>query len=187
MSEINIKIGENQKSFPAPLSVAEALKSVDRDLLKKSLAAKVNGAEVDLSYELQPTDEVLSVEPILTETRDGLEVIRHSAAHLLAAAVIDLFPETKLGVGPALMDDPRYGYYYDVIAPRQLTEADLPVIEKKMRDIAKRNLPYRREVIDKNELIKLFTDRNEPLKCELVNEKAGDTATAYYIEDTPFV
>jgi len=187
MSEINIKIGENQKSFPAPLSVAEALKSVDRDLLKKSLAAKVNGAEVDLSYELQPTDEVLSVEPILTETRDGLEVIRHSAAHLLAAAVIELFPETKLGVGPALMDDPRYGYYYDVIAPRQLTEADLPVIEKKMRDIAKRNLPYRREVIDKNELIKLFTDRNEPLKCELVNEKAGDTATAYYIEDTPFV
>jgi threonyl-tRNA synthetase len=187
MSEINIKIGENQRSFPAPLSVAEALKSVDRDLLKKSLAAKVNGAEVDLSYELQPTDEVLSVEPILTETRDGLEVIRHSAAHLLAAAVIDLFPETKLGVGPALMDDPRYGYYYDVIAPRQLTEADLPVIEKKMRDIAKRNLPYRREVIDKNELIKLFTDRNEPLKCELVNEKAGDTATAYYIEDTPFV
>jgi len=187
MSEINIKIGENQKSFPAPLSVAEALKSVDRDLLKKSLAAKVNGAEVDLSYELQPTDEVLSIEPILTENRDGLEVIRHSAAHLLAAAVIDLFPETKLGVGPALMDDPRYGYYYDVIAPRQLTEADLPVIEKKMRDIAKRNLPYRREVIDKNELIKLFTDRNEPLKCELVNEKAGDTATAYYIEDTPFV
>jgi len=187
MSEINIKIGENQKSFPAPLSVAEALKSVDRDLLKKSLAAKVNGAEVDLSYELQPTDEVLSIEPILTENRDGLEVIRHSAAHLLAAAVIDLFPETKLGVGPALMDDPRYGYYYDVIAPRQLTEADLPVIEKKMRDIAKRNLSYRREVIDKNELIKLFTDRNEPLKCELVNEKAGDTATAYYIEDTPFV
>jgi len=187
MSEINIKIGENQKSFPAPLSVAEALKSVDRDLLKKSLAAKVNGAEVDLSYELQPTDVVLSIEPILTETRDGLEVIRHSAAHLLAAAVIDLFPETKLGVGPALMDDPRYGYYYDVIATRQLTEADLPVIEKKMRDIAKRNLPFRREVIGKNELVKLFTDRNEPLKCELINDKASDMATAYYIEETPFV
>ncbi|MDQ3712642.1 MAG: threonine--tRNA ligase [Acidobacteriota bacterium] len=187
MSEINVKIGENQRSFPAPVSVAEALKSVDRDLLKKSLAAKVNGAEVDLSYELQLTDEVISIEPILTETRDGLEVIRHSAAHLLAAAVIDLFPETKLGVGPALMDDPRYGYYYDVIAPRQLTEADLPIIEKKMRDIAKRNLPYRREVIGKNELVKLFTDRNEPLKCELVNEKAGDTATAYYIDDTSFV
>ncbi len=187
MSEINVKIGENSKSFPAPVSVAEVLKSVDRELVKKSLAAKVNGAEVDLSYTLEPTDEVLSIEPILTETRDGLEVIRHSAAHLLAAAVLDLFPETKLGVGPALMDDARYGYYYDVIAPRQLTEADLPVIEKKMRDIAKRNLAYRREVIAKDELVKLFTERNEPLKCELVNEKADATATAYYIENTPFV
>ncbi len=83
MSEINIKIGENRKSFPASVSVADALKSVDRDLLKKSLAAKVNGAEVDLSYELQPTDVVLSIEPILTETRDGLEVIRHSAKQLI--------------------------------------------------------------------------------------------------------
>ncbi len=148
MTEINVKVGENSGSFSAPVSVAEVLKSVDRELVKKSLAAKVNGAEVDLSFTLEPTDEVLSIEPILTDTRDGLEVIRHSAAHLLAAAVLDLFPETKLGVGPALMDDARYGYYYDVIAPRQLTEADLPIIEKKMRDIAKRNLPYRREVLN---------------------------------------
>ncbi|MDQ3322243.1 MAG: threonine--tRNA ligase [Acidobacteriota bacterium] len=187
MSQLNIKVGEIERSFPAPLSVAEALKSIDRDLLRKALAARVNGEEVDLSFELRPTDEVLSIEPILPETRDGLEVIRHSAAHLLATAVLELFPGTKLGVGPALMDDARYGYYYDVIAPRQLTEADLPVIEKKMRDIAKRNLPYRREVIAKQDLVKLFTERNEPLKCELVNEKAGATATAYYIENTPFV
>ena len=187
MSEINVKIGENQRSFPAPVSVAEALKSVDRDLVKKSLAARVNGEDVDLSYSLEGTDEVLSIEPILPETRDGLEVIRHSTAHLLAAAVLDLFPETKLGVGPALMDDARYGYYYDVIAPRQLTEADLPVIEKKMRDIAKRNLAYRREVLGKQDLVKLFTDRDEPLKCELINEKASDTATAYHIDNTTFV
>jgi threonyl-tRNA synthetase len=187
MSELNVKVGENQQNFPAPISVAEALKAVDRDLLKKSLAAKVNGEEVDLSYELKPADEVLSIEPILQDTRDGLEVIRHSAAHLLAAAVLDLFPGTKLGVGPALMDDPRYGFYYDVIAPRQLTEADLPVIEKKMRDLAKRNLAYRREEISKSELVKLFEGRDEPLKCELINEKASDTATAYHIENTPFV
>jgi threonyl-tRNA synthetase len=187
MSEINVKVGENQRSFPAPVSVAEALKSFDRDLVKKSLAVKVNGEERDLSYTLDATDEVLSIEPILPETPDGLEVIRHSAAHLLAAAVLDLFPGTKLGVGPALMDDARYGYYYDVIAPRQLTEADLPVIEKKMRDIAKRNLAYRREVLDKQDLVKLFTDRDEPLKCELVNEKASDTATAYHIDNTTFV
>ncbi|MBA3335098.1 MAG: threonine--tRNA ligase [Pyrinomonadaceae bacterium] len=187
MSEINVRVGDQQKSFPAPLSVAEAIKAFDRDLIKKSLAAKINGAEVDLTFNLEQTDEILSIEPILTDTRDGLEVIRHSAAHLLAAAVLDLFPETKLGVGPALMDDPRYGFYYDVIAPRQLSEADLPVIEKKMRDIAKRNLPFRREVVSKDELIKLFTDRREPLKCELVTEKADRTATAYYIDDTSFV
>ncbi|HXH70159.1 MAG TPA: threonine--tRNA ligase [Pyrinomonadaceae bacterium] len=187
MSEINVKVGENLRSFPAPVSVAEVLKSFDREIAKKSLAAKINGTDVDLSFTLEPTDKVLSIEPILTETRDGLEVIRHSAAHLLAAAVLDLFPETKLGVGPALMDDARYGYYYDVIAPRQLTEADLPAIEKKMRDIAKRNLAYRREVIAKDELVKLFTERDEPLKCELVNEKADATATVYYIENTPFV
>ncbi len=187
MSEINVKVGENQRSFPAPVSVAEALKSVDRDLVKKSLAAWVNGEEVDLSYTLDTTDQVISIEPILPETPDGLEVIRHSAAHLLAAAVLDLFPGTKLGVGPALMDDARYGYYYDVIAPRTLTEADLPVIEKKMREIAKRNLAYRREVLDKQDLVKLFTERDEPLKCELVNEKASDTATAYHIDDTSFV
>ena len=187
MNEINVKVGENSRNFPAPVSVAEVLKSIDRELVKKSLAAKVNGAEVDLSYTLEPTDEILSIEPILTETRDGLEVIRHSAAHLLAAAVLDLFPETKLGVGPALMDDARYGYYYDVIAPRQLTEADLPVIEKRMREIAKKNLAYRREVIAKEDLVKLFTDRNEPLKCELINEKASQTATAYHIDNTPFV
>ncbi len=187
MSEINIKVGENSRSFPAPVSVAEALKSFDRDLIKKSLAAKVNGEERDLSFTLDATDEVLSIEPILPETRDGLEVIRHSAAHLLAAAVLELFPGTKLGVGPALMDDPRYGYYYDVIAPQSLTEADLPVIEKKMRQIAGRNLAYRREVVGKQELVDLFTSREEPLKCQLIDEKADATATAYYIDNTEFV
>ncbi|MCY7375362.1 MAG: threonine--tRNA ligase [Pyrinomonadaceae bacterium] len=187
MSEINVKVGENQRSFPAPVSIAEVLKSFDRDLPKKSIVAKVNGAEVDLSYTLDETDEVLSIEPILPESLDGLQVIRHSTAHLMAAAVLDLFPGTQLGVGPALMEDPRYGFYYDVIAPRHLTEADLPVIEKKMRAMAKQNLPYRREVLAKADLIKMFSDRREPLKCELINEKADATATAYYIDNTPFV
>ena len=77
---------------------------------------------------------------MLPQTLAGLEVLRHSTAHLLAAAVLDLFPGTQLGIGPALLDDPRYGFFYDVIAPRALTEADLPVIEKRMREIAKRSL-----------------------------------------------
>lgn len=184
---MQIKFGEKVQDFSEAVSVLDAIKAFDRDVLKNTIAAKVNGEEVDLSLKLDETDQVLSIEPIQTNTRDGLEVIRHSTAHLLAAAILDLFPGTKLGVGPALMDDPRYGFYYDVIAPRQLTEADLPVIEKKMKELAKKNLVYRREVIAKEELVKIFEGRDEPLKCELIDEKADSTATAYYIDGTPFV
>ena len=188
MSELNVKYNGNEKQIPAPASVADALKSFDRDLPKKSLAAKVNGAEVDLNKQLTATDEVLSIEPILAESRDGLELIRHSTAHLLAAAVLDLFPGTQLGVGPALMEDARYGFYYDVIAPRQLTEADLPVIEKRMRDLQKRNLAYRREEVEKAQILDIFEQRNEPLKKELINEKvSSETASIYYIDNSSFI
>src|SRR5687767_3953121 len=136
MSEINVKLGDFQRSIPAPATVADAIKAFDRDALKTAIAAKVNGEEFDLDRELTPNGPI-SIEPISVESRDGLEVIRHSTAHLLAAAVLDLFPGTKLGVGPALLEDPRYGFFYDIIAPRQLTDEDLPVIEKRMRELAK--------------------------------------------------
>ena len=103
MSHLTIKIGHHERSIPAPATVADAIKALDRDVLKRSLAAKVNGEEFDLNKELVATDEVLSIEPITSDTRDGLEVIRHSTAHLLAAAILELFPGTKLGVGPALL------------------------------------------------------------------------------------
>ncbi len=187
MSELNIKYGQDQRVIPAPATVIDALKAIDRDVLKKSLAAKVNGEEVDLNHEITATDEIISIEPITVDSRDGLEVLRHSTAHLLAAAVLDLFPGTKLGIGPALMEDPRYGFFYDVIAPRQLTEADLPVIEKKMREMAKRDLRYRRDDIAKSEILSMFKDRDEPLKCELIDEKVTDTASVYYIDGSPFI
>jgi threonyl-tRNA synthetase len=187
MSELNVKFNGGQKAIPAPATVADAIKAFDRDVLKSALAAKVNGEEVDLNRALEATDEVLSIEPITTGTREGLEVIRHSAAHLLAAALLDLFPGTKLGVGPALMDDPRYGYFYDFIAPRNLTEEDLPVIEKRMRGIAKQNLAYRREDIEKAKILEIFKERDEPLKCELIDEKVSDTASIYYIDNSPFI
>ncbi len=117
----------------------------------------------------------------------GLKLIRHSTAHLLAAAVLDLFPGTKLGVGPALMDDPRYGFFYDVIAPRNLTDEDLPVIEKKMKSMAKQNLVYRREDIEKAKILELFKERDEPLKCELIDEKVEGSASVYYIDNSPFI
>ena len=187
MSELNVKYGENQRAIPAPATVADALKAFDRDVLKKSLAARVNGEEVDLNKELTATDEILSIEPIIADTRDGLEVIRHSTAHLLAAAVLDLFPGTKLGIGPALMEDPRYGFFYDVIAPRNLTEEDLPVIEKKMKAMVKQNLVYRREDIEKAKILDIFEQRDEPLKRELIDEKVTDSASVYYIDSSSFI
>jgi threonyl-tRNA synthetase len=185
---MQIKLGENIKDFSEPVSVLDAIKAFDRDILKKTIAAKVNGEEVDLSKKLDKSDEVISIEPIQIDTRDGLEVLRHSTAHLLAAAILDLFPGTQLGVGPALMDDPRYGFYYDVIAPRPLTEADLPVIEKKMKEMAKKNLVYRREEIPKAKVLEIFKDRQEPLKCELIEEKVEtENASVYYIDGSPFI
>ncbi len=190
MSDINVQLNNGAAAqIPAPVTVAEALKRLDRDLAKQALAARVNGQEVDLAYMIQSqaNGDAVNIEPVLPETLAGLDVLRHSTAHLLAAAVLDLFPGTKLGIGPALLEDPRYGFFYDVIAPRALTEADLPIIEKKMRDIAKRNMPYRRDEIAKAEALRIFHERDEPLKCELIDEKAGETVSVYYIDGSPFI
>jgi threonyl-tRNA synthetase len=203
MSEINVQLGEGRSAqVPSGSTVADALKRLDRDAAKQALAAKVNGREFDLSATLEDvarragqengdaTDNGvagLAIEPVLPGTLDGLDVIRHSTAHLLAAAVLDLFPGTKLGVGPALLEDPRYGFFYDVIAPRQLTDEDLPVIEKRMRELAKRNLAYRREELAKGEALRIFGERDEPLKCELIADKGGESVSVYYIDGSPFL
>jgi threonyl-tRNA synthetase len=190
MSEIKVQVNNGPAAeMAAPVTVGEALKKLDRDLAKQALAARVNGQEVDLAYTLesQANGDALKIEPVLPQTLAGLDVLRHSTAHLLAAAVLDLFPGTKLGIGPALLEDPRYGFFYDVIAPRALTEADLPVIEEKMRDIAKRNMPYRRDEISKAEALRIFNERDEPLKCELIDEKADERVSVYYIDGSPFI
>jgi threonyl-tRNA synthetase len=195
MSEINVQL-KNGEPVPVPDSatVAEALKRLDRDLAKQALAAKIGDREVDLAAPLETlrgsngeSVSTVEIEPIVPQTREGLEVLRHSTAHLLAAAVLDLFPGSKLGIGPALLDDPRYGFFYDVITPQPLTEADLPVIEKRMKQIASKNLGYRREEIPKHEALRVFSERDEPLKCELIDEKAGDVVSVYYIDGSPFI
>ena len=190
MSELNVQLKDGAATAVAgPITVGEALKKLDRDTAKQALAARVNGREVDLAYTLteQQNGEAIRIEPVLPESLEGLDILRHSTAHLLAAAVLDLFPGTKLGIGPALLEDPRYGFFYDVIAPQTLTEADLPVIEKRMRQIASRNLVYRREEITKAEALRIFEEREEPLKRELIDEKAGETVSVYYIDNSPFI
>jgi len=190
MSDINVQLKNGASAqLPGPLTVADALKHLDRDAAKQALAARVNGREVDLAFTLgaQQNGEAIEIEPVLPDTLAGLDVLRHSTAHLLAAAVLDLFPGTKLGIGPALLDDPRYGFFYDVITPQPLVEADLPAIEKRMRQIASRNLAYRRDEISKAEALRIFQEREEPLKRELIDEKAGETVSVYYIDNSPFI
>src|ERR1044071_8566916 len=192
MSEISVQLeGGRSAQVPAGATGAEAITAADRDAAKQALAARVNGREVDLTYRLDESaaenGDAVKVEPVLPGTLEGLDVIRHSTAHLVAAAVLDLFPGTKLALGPALLEDARYGFFYDVIAPRQLTEEDLPVIEKRMRELAKRNLSYRRDEIPKPDALKVFGEREEPLKCELIDEKAGDVVSVYYIDGSPFI
>lgn len=190
MSEVNVQLKDGAATqLPGPVTVGEALKRLDRDVAKQALAARVNGREVDLAFTLDAPQngEPIRIEPVMPATRDGLDVLRHSTAHLLAAALLDLFPGTKLGIGPALLDDPRYGFFYDVITPQVLTEVDLPVIEKRMRHIASRNLAYRREEIPKAEAIRIFRERDEPLKCRLIDNKGSDIVSIYYIDGSPFI
>lgn len=186
MSEASLEITDGAAQSGGAVTVAEVLKRLDREVDRRALVGRVNGREVDLDFVLEDAANA-RVEAVLPGTSEGLYVLRHSTAHLLAAAVLDLFPGTKLGIGPPLLDDARYGFYYDVIASRALTDADLPVIEKKMRDIAKRNLKYRRDEITKAEAIRIFSERDEPLKVELIEEKGGATVSVYYIDGTPFI
>ncbi len=193
MSEIDNQSNQAVSSgVLAGIPAIEALKQQDRDSAKKAIAARLfrDGVKheepVDLSYKLQSGE---TVEPVTPESPEALEVYRHSTAHLLAAAVLDLYPGTKLGIGPALLDDPKGGFYYDFAREDsgRFTPEDLPKIEKKMRDLIKRNLEYRRIEMSKAEAEKKFAQLGEPLKCELIEEKAGAVVSCYTIEGTPFV
>jgi threonyl-tRNA synthetase len=192
MNDIAIHIeGVASGHVRADASVGEALEQFGPDVAGRAVAARVDGREVDLAFRLAasepPGGHTVQIEPILVGTLEGLEVIRHSTAHLLAAAVLDLFPSTKLGIGPALLDDPRFGFFYDVIAPRPLTDADLPAIEGRMRELARRGLAYRREDLPKAEALRIFSGRDEPLKCELIQDKGDERVSLYHIDGSPFV
>jgi threonyl-tRNA synthetase len=184
---------DNKSAKSANITALEALKADNRENSKRAIAARLfrNGVKqpepVDLAYPLQAGERVEALTP---ESGDeALEVYRHSSAHLLAAAVLDLFPGTKLGIGPALLDDPKGGFFYDFqrAEGERFIPEDLPKIEKRMRDLIKRNLEYKRVEMPKPEAERKFADMGEPLKCELIEEKGGDTVSCYTIEGTPFV
>lgn len=169
---------EAQNAVP---SAVDRLKAIDPKLAKRAFAARVDGALVDLTA---PAPDTTTVEAITTDSPEALEIYRHSTAHLLAAAVLELFPGTKLGVGPALVEDPNYGFYYDFLPERPFTPEDLDRIEKKMRELVKRNLRYERVEMSKAEMLRLFAeDVDDKLKCELIEEKGGDVVSAYRLGD----
>src|SRR3954451_20583382 len=142
------------KSFPAPLTVAQLAQSIGAGLARAALAGKVNGKLVDTSYRIDADAEV----SIVTERDpEGVEIIRHSSAHLLAHAVKELFPDAQVTIGPVIED----GFYYDFAYKRPFTPEDLAAIEKRMTEIAKSDVRVERKVMPRDEEVKFFSDMGE--------------------------
>ena len=140
---------------------------------KNIVAAKVNDRLTDLSDYIRDNSKV---ELITTHDDDGLNILRHSCAHLFGHAIKQLHPETQMVIGPVIDN----GFYYDILSKNPLTEKDLPLIENRMRKLAKKNYAIRREVISKEDAISIFKGRNEPYKVELLKEIPDNEVIALY-------
>jgi threonyl-tRNA synthetase len=180
VSDINITLPDGSKrAVPKGTPVREFASSVvPQSVMKKALAAKVNDRLVDLTY---PLNDDASVKLVTPDGAEALALYRHSTAHLLAAAVINLFPGTQCGIGPATDE----GFFYDFVVPRPFVPEDLERIEAKMRELAQQDLPYERQIWPKQEAIDFFTKRGEPLKVQLINEKTEGQSevSCYTIKD----
>ena len=150
-----------------PIDVAQ---SISKRLADDAIVARVNDQMWDLN---RPFDSDASLQILTTRNPEALEVYRHSTAHLLAAAVLELFPETKLGIGPPI----ETGFYYDFDRPESFTQEDLEKIEKRMWEIQARDLPYERKYTKKDEGLKLYSD--QWMKVELIQERAGEVFSEY--------
>src|SRR3954453_16573994 len=149
------------KSFPAPLTVAELAQSIGAGLARAALAGKVNGKLVDTSYRIEADAEV----SIVTERDpEGVEILRHSTAHLLAHAVKELFPDAQVTIGPVIED----GFFYDFAYKSPFTPEDLAAIEAKMTEIAKADLKVSRTVMEREQAVKFFRDMGEVYKAEII-------------------
>jgi threonyl-tRNA synthetase len=161
-----------QKEFPQGTTAREVTQSIGTGLAKAALAAKVDDHLVDLSAPLEADSEFQVITP---SSPEGLMIYRHSSAHLLAAAVLELFPDAHPGIGPPT----DTGFFYDFYRERAFTEADLARIEAKMKELADANLAYERVYFAKEEGLKTFGKMGEFLKCELIEEKAEPVFSAY--------
>ncbi|MFT5210690.1 MAG: threonyl-tRNA synthetase [Flavobacterium sp.] len=163
----------SQKQFDAPVTIHEIAKSIGSGLAKAALAGKVQGELVDTSYTVD-SDSTISI--ITGKDDEGLEVLRHSCAHLMAQAVQSLFPSAQVTIGPVIED----GFFYDFAFERTFTPEDLKAIEKKMTQLVKANLPVSRSLMSRSEAIDFFNQRNEKYKVEILEAIPSDEDLSFY-------
>src|SRR5712692_2138312 len=163
----------SQKTFDKPVTVAEAAAAIGAGLARAALAGRVDGKLVDTSY-LIDRDADLAV--VTDKDPDGLEILRHSTAHLLAHAVKELYPDAQVTIGPVIED----GFYYDFAYKRPFTLEDLAAIEKRMAEIAKRDFPVSRKVMKREEAVEFFKKQGEIYKAEIISAiPQGETISLY--------
>ncbi|HEU0282692.1 MAG TPA: threonine--tRNA ligase [Gallionella sp.] len=165
----------SQRSFAQPVTVADVALSIGAGLARAALAGKVDGKLVDTSFSIEQ-DAALAI--ITDKDADGVEIIRHSTAHLLAHAVKELFPDAQVTIGPVIEN----GFYYDFSYKRPFTPEDLTAIEKRMSEIAKLDLPVARRVLPRDEAVAYFKHIGEYYKAEIIKSIPADQDVSLYSE-----
>jgi threonyl-tRNA synthetase len=173
MMRINLK-GGKQGEFTSGTTVLQVLQAVSDGALAKAVAAKVNGALIDLSAPLHEDSEI---ELVSSDSQDGISILRHSTSHVMAAAVGRLYPGVKYGIGPAIDE----GFYYDFDLPETLSEEDLQRIETQMQQIIEQDQAFLRRSMSREEAKAFFSARNQEWKVELVEELEDDSPTVYEV------
>jgi threonyl-tRNA synthetase len=154
-------------------TAAQIAHQISPRLAKEALVALADGELVDLS---RPLEHDTRISILTAKDPDSLQVFRHSAAHLLAAAVLELYPDVKLGIGPPI----DTGFFYEFVRAEPFTQDDLEKIEAKMHELAAKDFPNERKLIPKPEALELYRKSNQEFKCELVEEKATEPMVSFY-------
>ncbi|GIO01052.1 threonine--tRNA ligase [Brevibacillus halotolerans] len=176
MAQVKVTLPDGSiREYEAGVTIEDIAGSISTSLKKKAVAGKVNGKVVDVTT---PIHEDTNVEIVTLDTKDGLEVYRHSTAHLLAQAVKRVFGnDVKLGIGPVIED----GFYYDMDIPVSLTPEDLIKLEAEMNKIIKENLKIERKEVSREEALRIFGELNDHLKLELIRDlPEGSVITMYH-------
>jgi threonyl-tRNA synthetase len=179
MNEISVTLPDgDSRRVSAGSTPADVAALISPGLAKAALAAVVDDRLVDLTY---PLERDARVRIVTSKSPEALQLQRHSTAHLMAAAVTQLFPGAQCGVGPAIED----GFYYDFVVPRPFVPEDLAAIEKRMRELAAQDLVFERQLWPRQEALAFFRDRGEPLKVQLIEEKTEGQpdVSCYTIKD----